>query len=72
MKTNTDVAMLLTDAILNEFERLGVCKIPFDEHKYSFELQDLITDTLTSIANQSNVDDNTVGVGELPTESEEK
>lgn len=72
MKTNTDVAMLLTDAILNEFERLGVCKIPLDEHKYSFELQDVITEALRSIANQSNVDDNTVGVGELPTESEEK
>lgn len=41
-KNNLDIAMLITDAILNEFEKNGKVNIPLDEHKYSFDLQDVI------------------------------
>ena len=41
-RNNLDVAMLITDAILNEFEKNGKANIPLDEHKYSFDLQDVI------------------------------
>ena len=41
-RNNLDIAMLITDAILNEFERNGKVDIPLDEHKYSFPLQDRI------------------------------
>ena len=48
-KNKLDVAMLLTDAILNTFEKNGSCVIPLDNHKYSFDLQDVIQDTLEKI-----------------------
>jgi len=48
-KNNLDIAMLLTDAILNEFEKGGKLDIPLDEHKYSFDLQDVIQDELEKI-----------------------
>ena len=41
-RNNLDIAMLITDAILNEFEKNGKVNIPLDEHKYSFDLQDVI------------------------------
>ena len=41
-RNNLDLAMLITDEILNEFERKGVVHIPLDKHKYSFPLQDRI------------------------------
>jgi copper oxidase (laccase) domain-containing protein len=46
---NLDIAMVLTDAILNEFEKDGRCNIPTDEYKYSFDLQDVIQDKLNEI-----------------------
>jgi len=46
---NLDIAMVLTDAILNEFEKDGRCNIPLDEYKYSFDLQDAIQDKLNEI-----------------------
>ena len=49
-RNNLDVAMLITDAILNEFERNGKVNIPLDEHKYSFPLQDRIQIELEKIA----------------------
>ena len=48
-KNNLDMAMLITDAILNEFEKNGKCDIPLDEHKYSFPLQDRIQIELEKI-----------------------
>ena len=48
-KNNLDIAMLLTDAILNEFEKNGKVNIPLDEHKYSFPLQDRIQIELEKI-----------------------
>jgi hypothetical protein len=48
-KNNLDVAMLLTDAILNEFEKNGKLDVPLDEHKYSFDLQDVIQNQLEKI-----------------------
>ena len=41
-RNNLDIAMLITDAILNQFEKNGKLNIPLDEHKYSFDLQDAI------------------------------
>ena len=41
-RNNLDIAMLITDAILNEFEKNGKVNITLDEHKYSFDLQDTI------------------------------
>ena len=41
-RDNLDMATLITDAILNEFEKNGKVNIPLDEHKYSFDLQDAI------------------------------
>ena len=52
VRNNLDIAMLLTDAILNTFEVSDSsysCIIPLDEHKYSFELQDVIQVTLENI-----------------------
>ena len=49
-RNNLDIAMLITDAVLNEFEKNGICKIPLDEHKYSFDLQDVIQLELEKIA----------------------
>ncbi len=63
-KDNLDMAMLITDAILNEFEKNGVCKIPLDEHKYSFDLQDVIQLELEKIANEDMIEDNTKSIGE--------
>jgi len=48
-RNNLDVAMLITDAILNEFEKNGKVNIPLDEHKYSFPLQDRIQIELEKI-----------------------
>jgi hypothetical protein len=48
-KNNLDIAMLLTDAILNEFENNGKVNVPLDEHKYSFDLQDVIQNQLEKI-----------------------
>ena len=48
-RNNLDIAMLITDAILNEFERNGKVDIPLDEHKYSFPLQDRIQIELEKI-----------------------
>jgi len=48
-RNNLDIAMLITDAILNEFERNGKVNIPLDEHKYSFPLQDRIQIELEKI-----------------------
>ena len=63
-RNNLDLAMLITDAILNEFEKNGVCKIPLDEHKYSFDLQDVIQSELEKIANEDMIEDNTKSMGE--------
>jgi len=49
-RNNLDIAMLLTDAILNEFEKGGECNIPLDKWKYSFPLQDRIQIELEKIA----------------------
>ena len=48
-RNNLDIAMLITDAILNEFEKNGKVNIPLDEHKYSFDLQDVIQLALEKI-----------------------
>ena len=48
-RNNLDIAMLITDAILNEFEKNGKVNIPLDEHKYSFPLQDRIQIELEKI-----------------------
>ena len=48
-RNNLDMAMLLTDAILNEFEKNGRLDVPLDEHKYSFDLQDVIQSELEKI-----------------------
>ena len=63
-KNNLDVAMLLTDAILNEFEKNGKVNIPLDEHKYSFDLQDVIQSEIEKIANEDMINDNTKSIGE--------
>ena len=49
-RNSLDIAMLITDAVLNEFEKNGICKIPLDEHKYSFDLQDVIQDQLNKLS----------------------
>ena len=53
MKNNLDIAMLITDAILNEFEKNGKCNIPLDESNdskpYSWDLQDVIQIQLEKI-----------------------
>ena len=53
-RNNLDMAMLLTDAILNEFEKNGKVKIQLDKSKdskpYSWELQDAIQLALEKIA----------------------
>ena len=59
MKNNLDMAMLITDAILNQFEKNGKCDIPLDEHKYSFPLQDRIQIELEKIVNEDMIKDNT-------------
>tara|TARA_R100000149_G_C5734050_1_gene51365 strand:+ start:41 stop:349 length:309 start_codon:yes stop_codon:yes gene_type:complete len=63
-RNNLDLAMLITDEILNEFERKGVVHIPLDEHKYSFPLQDRIQLALEKIANEDMINDNTKSIGE--------
>jgi hypothetical protein len=45
-RNNLDLAMRITDAILNEFEKNGKLDVPLDEHKYSFDLQDVIQSEL--------------------------
>jgi hypothetical protein len=52
-RSNLDIAMLITDAVLNEFEKNGICKIPLDEHKYSFDLQDVIQDKLDKLSEEN-------------------
>tara|TARA_E500000178_G_scaffold302124_1_gene311429 strand:+ start:2021 stop:2227 length:207 start_codon:yes stop_codon:yes gene_type:complete len=54
-RNNLDIAMLITDAILNEFEKNGKVNIPLDEHKYSFDLQDVIQLELEKITNEESV-----------------
>ena len=63
-RNNLDIAMLITDAILNEFEKNGKVNIPLDEHKYSFDLQDVIQLALEKIANEDMINDNTKSIGE--------
>ena len=63
-RNNLDMAMLITDAILNQFERNGKVNIPLDEHKYSFPLQDRIQIELEKIANEDMINDNTKSIGE--------
>ena len=63
-RNNLDVAMLITDAILNEFEKNGKVNIPLDEHKYSFDLQDVIQLALEKISNEDMINDNTKSIGE--------
>ena len=63
-RNNLDIAMLITDAILNEFEKNGKVNIPLDEHKYSFPLQDRIQIELEKIANEDMINDNTKSIGE--------
>ena len=53
-RNNLDMAMLITDAILNEFEQNGKVNIPLDEHKYSFDLQDVIQLELEKIKEKTN------------------
>ena len=64
VRNNLDLAMLITDEILNEFEREGVVRIPLNDHKYSFPLQDRIQLTLEKISNEDMVEDNTKSIGE--------
>ena len=45
-RNNLDLAIRITDAILNEFEKNGKLDVPLDEHKYSFDLQDVIQSEL--------------------------
>tara|TARA_A100001515_G_scaffold140961_1_gene137292 strand:+ start:587 stop:784 length:198 start_codon:yes stop_codon:yes gene_type:complete len=45
-RNNLDLAMRITDTILNEFEKNGKLDVPLDEHKYSFDLQDVIQSEL--------------------------
>ena len=58
-KNNLDIAMLITDAILNEFEKNGKCNIPLDESKdskpYSWDLQDVIQEELEKITNEESI-----------------
>ena len=61
-RNNLDVAMLITDAILNEFEKNGKVNIPLDEHKYSFDLQDVIQ--LEEKINEDMINDNTKSIAE--------
>ena len=63
-RNNLDMATLITDAILNEFEQNGKVNIPLDEHKYSFDLQDVIQLALEKIANEDMINDNTKSIGE--------
>ena len=53
-RNNLDMAMLLTDFILNKFEQNGKVHIPLDESNdskpYSWELQDVIQLALEKIA----------------------
>ena len=63
-RNNLDIAMLITDAILNQFERNGKVDIPLDEHKYSFPLQDRIQIELEKIANEDMINDNTKSIAE--------
>ena len=63
-RNNLDIAMLITDAILNEFEKNGKVDIPLDKHKYSFPLQDRIQIELEKIANEDMINDNTKSIGE--------
>ena len=72
VRNNLDLAMLLTDAILNEFEKKGKCNIPLDESfgnkrkpkPYSWGLQDVIQTELEKIAEEDNINDNTKSIGE--------
>ena len=63
-RNNLDMAMLLTDFILNKFEQNGKVNIPLDEHKYSFDLQDVIQLALEKIANEDMINDNTKSIAE--------
>ena len=60
VRNNLDLAMLITDEILNEFERKGVVHIPLDKHK----LQDRIQLALEKISNEDMINDNTKSIGE--------
>ena len=64
VRNNLDLAMLITDAILNEFEKNGKLDVPLDEHKYSFDLQDVIQSELEKIANEDMINDNTKSIAE--------
>ena len=67
-RNNLDMAMLLTDFILNKFEQNGKVHIPLDESNdskpYSWELQDVIQLALEKIANEDMIEDNTKSIGE--------
>jgi len=64
IRNNLDMAMLLTDVILNEFEKNNVCNIPLDVCNYSFDLQDAIEEALEKISNEDMIEDNTKSIGE--------
>ena len=68
VKCNLDLAILLTDAILNEFEKDGVCKIPLsgniteqkensaeEDKPYSWDLQDAILDQLEELVKEDKI-----------------
>ena len=59
-RNNLDLAMLITDAILNEFEKNGKLDVPLDEHKYSFDLQDVIQEELDKLSDKKLSDWNAV------------
>ena len=63
-RDNLDMATLITDAILKEIEEKGRVSLPLDEHKYSFDLQDVIQLALEKIANEDMIDDNTKSISE--------
>jgi len=68
VRNNLDLAILLTDAILNTFEKDGKCNIPLDQSKdskpYSWDLQDAIQTELEKIAEGDNINDNTKSIAE--------
>ena len=61
-RNSLDIAMLITDAVLNEFEKNGICNIPLDEHKYSFDLQDVIQDQLDKLSEENDYENKRVKI----------
>ena len=67
-RNNLDIAILITDVILNKFEKNGKCNIPLDESKdskpYSWDLQDVIQEELEKIANEDMINEKLIAEGE--------